>query len=68
MLHAKDMGPPPQNEMRDVGKGVVDWRNIFAHRKQAGLEYVFVENDETKNPIQSITTSYRYLRALRFAA
>jgi sugar phosphate isomerase/epimerase len=68
MMHAKDMGPAPKNEMLDVGKGVIDWKNIFAHRKQAGLEYVFVEHDQPKQPLTSIASSYRYLRSLRFAA
>ena len=67
MIHAKDMGPAPKNAMLDVGKGVIDWKNIFAHRKQAGLEYVFVEHDESRQPLTSIASSLRYLRSLRFA-
>ena len=66
MLHAKDMGPPPKRKMLDVGKGVVDWKSIFAHASQAGLKHVFVENDEAKEPLESIRRSYSYLRALRF--
>jgi sugar phosphate isomerase/epimerase len=67
MLHLKDMGPPPKNQMRDVGKGVIDWKAILSHSRVAGVKHFFVENDETKQPISSITTSYRYLRSLRFS-
>ena len=67
MLHAKDMGPPPKRRMVDVGKGVVDWKSIFAHSEQAGLRHVFVEHDDPKEPLDSIRNSYRYLRALRFS-
>ncbi|HMA22263.1 MAG TPA: sugar phosphate isomerase/epimerase [Gemmatimonadaceae bacterium] len=67
MLHAKDMGPPPKRAMVDVGKGVVDWKSIFSHSGQAGLRHVFVEHDDPKEPLESIRTSYRYLRALRFS-
>jgi sugar phosphate isomerase/epimerase len=66
MLHAKDMGPAPKNEMQDVGKGVIDWRAILKHGREAGVKYVFVEHDEPKNPWTSIRNSYSYLHALDF--
>ncbi len=66
MLHAKDMGPAPKNEMLDVGDGVVDWRAILSKQKEAGVRHVFVENDEAKDPLSSAARSYRYLRALRY--
>jgi sugar phosphate isomerase/epimerase len=66
MLHVKDMGPPPRNEMLDVGDGVVDWRAILSRQKEAGVRHVFVENDEPKEMLASIARSYRYLRALRY--
>lgn len=68
MLHAKDMGPAPKNEMLDVGKGVIDWRAILGMKEKAGIRHVFVEHDEPPDPIASITASYQYLKALRFAA
>lgn len=64
MLHIKDMGPPPTNEMLDVGKGVIDWREILDRRKEAGVRHLFVEHDEPKDPVASIRSSYRYLSAL----
>jgi sugar phosphate isomerase/epimerase len=66
MLHAKDMGPAPTNEMEDVGKGVIDWHAILRHGEEAGVKYVFVEHDDPKYPLESIRTSYSYLRSLDF--
>ena len=65
MLHLKDMGPPPKNEMLDVGKGVIDWPTLLS-RSEAGVRHYFVEHDEPRNPIESIRSSYRYLRAVSF--
>ncbi|HEX6575949.1 MAG TPA: sugar phosphate isomerase/epimerase, partial [Gemmatimonadaceae bacterium] len=67
MLHLKDMGPPPKNQMRDVGKGVINWPSLVSNASKAGVKYWFVEHDEPRDPIASITSSYRYLRSLRFA-
>lgn len=66
MLHAKDMGPAPKNEMEDVGKGIIDWRAILRHGEKAGVKYVFVEHDDPKDPWGSIRASYSYLQTLDF--
>jgi sugar phosphate isomerase/epimerase len=66
MLHAKDMGPSPKNEMEDVGNGVIDWRAILKHGREAGVKYVFVEHDDPKDPWASIRSSYSYLHSLDF--
>jgi sugar phosphate isomerase/epimerase len=66
MVHVKDSAGPPEHRMADVGAGSIDWRALFARRKQAGIEHFFVEHDEPADPFASITTSYRYLRELRF--
>jgi sugar phosphate isomerase/epimerase len=66
MLHVKDMGPAPEHGMVDVGRGTIDWKNIFRHAKKGGVKHVFVEHDETKDPYATIKSSYRYLRALRY--
>ena len=66
MVHVKDAGPPPGYAMEDVGKGTIKWGEIFAHRREAGIKHFFVEHDNPPDPIASITTSYRFLRALQF--
>jgi sugar phosphate isomerase/epimerase len=59
LVHVKDM--TADGRMVDVGAGVIDWKAIFAKRKQAGIEHCFVEHDEPADPIWSATASYRYL-------
>ena len=66
LLHAKDASGPPDQKMRDVGSGVIDWKKIFAERKKAGVEHVFVERDDAPDPIASITASYKFLHNLSF--
>jgi len=66
LLHAKDASGPPAQEMRDVGSGVIDWKKIFAARKKAGIEHVFVEHDVAPDPVASITASYNFLHNLSF--
>ena len=67
MMHLKDIGPAPEKEMRDVGKGTIDWPALVSQATKAGVKHWFVEHDETKKPVASIQSSYRYLRALRFS-
>lgn len=51
----------------DVGRNdVIDWKKIFAHASQAGIQHYFVEHDVTKAPFDSLAASYAYLRDLRF--
>jgi sugar phosphate isomerase/epimerase len=66
LVHVKDAGPAPERKMLEVGKGTIDWKAIFAARKQAGIKHAFVEHDNPSDPMASIGTSYRYLKALRF--
>lgn len=66
LLHAKDSSGPPDQKMRDVGSGVIDWKMIFAARKKAGVEHVFVERDDAPDPVASITASYNFLHNLSF--
>ena len=62
LLHVKDMAA--DGEMVDVGEGVIDWRDIYAARTQAGIKHWFVEHDEPKDPMQSLAASYGYMRGL----
>ncbi len=66
MVHVKDMGPAPEHKMMDVGKGIIDWKRIFAQSTQAGIQHYFVEHDEPTDAFADIKTSYDYLRNLEF--
>jgi sugar phosphate isomerase/epimerase len=64
LVHVKDM--TIDGRMVDVGAGAMDWRAIFAHRRQAGIQHFFVEHDEPADAMASVAASYRYLNGLRF--
>ena len=72
LVHVKDMatkprpGIPPDSVMRDVGKGNIDWKRIFARSQQAGIQHYIVEHDTPGDAIASITASYEYLKSLDF--
>jgi sugar phosphate isomerase/epimerase len=66
MVHVKDMDGTPSRGMTDVGRGVIDWKKIFAQSGQAGIQHYFVEHDHARDPFASVTTSYEYLRRLEF--
>jgi hydroxypyruvate isomerase len=52
----------------EVGSGIIDWPNLLAGARAAGVEYFFVEHDDATQPFASIAASYAYLRALRLPA
>lgn len=72
MVHVKDMVPKPRPDMpsdsvmRDVGKGSIDWKGIFARSRQAGIQHYFVEHDNPPDALASIRASYEYLKQLEF--
>lgn len=55
-----------KKEMTEPGAGVIDWKRIFSHADQAGIQHFFVEHDEPADGFASIAASYKYLAALRF--
>ncbi|HEX9611212.1 MAG TPA: sugar phosphate isomerase/epimerase, partial [Gemmatimonadales bacterium] len=66
LVHVKDSVGPPDHKMVDVGAGKIDFKQIFARRRQAGIRHYFVEHDEPPDPFGSIRASYEYLKRLEF--
>jgi sugar phosphate isomerase/epimerase len=77
LVHVKDMKklPSPGDPMTEatlrplmteVGSGVIDWKRIFAHSETAGIKVYIVEHDWPASPFESIETSYKYMKSLRF--
>jgi len=66
LVHVKDSAGAPKHEMRDVGGGSIPFATIFGQRKKGGIEHFFVEHDNPKDPIASITASYQHLKNLSF--
>ena len=66
LVHVKDSTAKPKQAIADVGSGVIDFRTIFQHSKQAGIQHYFVERDDAPDPFASIANSERYLSKLEF--
>jgi sugar phosphate isomerase/epimerase len=67
LLHVKDMDATPRRFFADVGRGVIDFKTIFARSRKAGVRHYFVENDEPAgSPFDSLRVSFDYLRQLEF--
>jgi sugar phosphate isomerase/epimerase len=82
LVHVKDFKKLPQltpqqlanfdskeleaNDMTEPGSGVIDWKRIFSHADEAGIQHYFVEHDAPKDPFASLATSYKYLSTLQF--
>jgi len=65
-VHVKDMdvseGSPV---MAEVGEGNLDWSDVLAACRDAGVEWLIVEQDECRrDPFESLAISRRNLRAL----
>lgn len=66
-LHVKDMDNTPRGFFTEVGRGVINFREIFAQSRKAGVRYFIVEQDQTPgSPFDSIKTSFDYLKALEY--
>lgn len=65
-VHVKDIAPAGENldqdGWADVGHGIIDWTKILPAAKQAGAAYFIVEHDNPKDPVQTITRSFEYLK------
>ncbi|HWT02492.1 MAG TPA: sugar phosphate isomerase/epimerase [Pyrinomonadaceae bacterium] len=67
LLHVKDMDATPRKYFTEVGRGVIDFKSIFARAGKAGVRHYFVEQDETPgSPFDSLKISMDYLRRLEF--
>lgn len=67
MWHIKDMEAKtegqPKGQTCEVGKGVINWKSIFTHQKEAGADYVFVEQEQYRRPVFGcIKTSADYMK------
>ncbi len=63
LWHVKDMDAGFENIL-EVGKGVFNFKRIFDHAKDSGMQYFFIEQDGAPKPIENITTSYQYIHNL----
>ena len=63
MVHVKDLKRGAQSPMVDVGAGDINFKAIFAKRREAGIQHYFVEHDEPASPFDSISASLSHAGA-----
>jgi sugar phosphate isomerase/epimerase len=67
LVHVKDMNNTPKKYFTEVGRGTINFKQIFSKAGLAGIKHYYIEQDETPaEPIKSIEISLKYLRNLRF--
>lgn len=63
LWHLKDMDNTTEHAFTEVGNGIIDFKKIFKHADEAGLQYFFVEQDKCPgSPFDSITKSISYIK------
>ncbi|MBF9254334.1 sugar phosphate isomerase/epimerase [Pontibacter sp. 172403-2] len=65
LWHVKDMDKNNQDLNIEIGSGSINYKQIFDQAKTAGLERIFVEQEnfaEGMDPYQSISQSYDYIK------
>ena len=66
ICHVKDMDNTPDRSFEIVGKGIIDFQQIFNKSEQAGLQHFIVEQDNAPDPVRTVTDSIKYLKELNF--
>jgi sugar phosphate isomerase/epimerase len=69
LWHVKDMANTAEKEFTEVGNGVINFKEIFAQAKKAGMKHYFVEQDKcNKPPFESIKISIDYIKQQKLGA
>lgn len=53
-------------DMTAPGSGIIDWKEIFSHSDEAGLQHYFLEHDQPKDPFATLRDGYKFLSTVRF--
>ena len=63
LWHVKDMDKSADKGFTEVGNGVINFKEIFKHKNEAGMKYFYVEQDKTPgDPFVSIKESIDYIK------
>ena len=64
MIHVKDRSGA--GEIVDVGRGYIDFAELFSYASKGGFRHYFIEHDYPSDGINSMAYSYNTVRNLRF--
>ena len=63
LWHVKDMDNTAAQAFTEVGNGIINFKEIFKHKNEAGMKYFFVEQDKCPgSPFDSISKSIKYIK------
>lgn len=66
VFHVKDMDRTAEKSFACLGDGIINFPEIFANSRTAGVKYYIVEHDKPADPRACVTTAARYLSEIRF--
>lgn len=67
LFHVKEMDKTAKRGITEVGRGVIDFKTIFARAPKGAIKHYFVEQDTTPgSPFDSLKVSIDYLKNLEF--
>jgi sugar phosphate isomerase/epimerase len=67
LFHVKEMDKTPNRGITEVGRGVIDFKSVFARAPKGAIKHYFVEQDTCPgSPFDSIKISFDYLKQLEF--
>ena len=64
LFHVKDAGE--NLDQVTLGEGIIDFQAIFDDKDTAGLEYYFVEDEQTNDPLGNLKKAYDHINTLKF--
>lgn len=74
LIHLKDRAAgaptgfvvdPSADHFTELGKGTIAWPKLLQQAKKQGIEYAFLDQDETAGPVvESMTESFAYLKKI----
>jgi len=66
LWHVKDMDSTKTRKSTEIGSGIIDFPALFNLKKEAGMEYCFLEQESFDNgdALWSIDKSFKYLNSL----
>lgn len=65
LLHVKDMEPEEPHSFTEMGRGMMDWKSIFAAARQADVRWYIVEQDICKrDSFESARISAEFMRGI----
>ena len=66
LVHLKDMAK--DGSFTEIGNGILNFGEIIVAALAGGVRHFFVEQDYSKDPLESIKTSIRYLQRQKWSA